>query len=341
MKPTDFSRYLSDYLTQYLPIECGVSPNTVQSYSITFVLFLRFVKEEENLQPDKLCLKDINKRRVIGFLAWLEKNRSCNASTRNARLSTLHSFFKFIQYRDVKGMHVWQDILSIRFKKAKSPEMSYIASSAIRSLLGQPDTTTKRGRRDMALLGLLYDSAARVQELADLTPADFRFDGSTSTVKLKGKGSKSRIVPLSENQVRNLLRYMEENKLLEPYASAYPLFPNAHNNKLSRMAILAIVKKYAAMARATDPAGIPENIGCHSLRHSKAMHMLEANINLVYIRDFLGHASTTTTEIYARASAKLKMEALRKMNPSIVIDGKTTWQKDEELLGWLKTLAKS
>ena len=107
------------------------------------------------------------------------------------------------------------------------------------------------------------------------------------------------------------------------------------------MAILAIVKKYAAMARVGDPAGIPENIGCHSLRHSKAMHMLEANINLVYIRDFLGHATTTTTEIYARASAKMKIEALRKMNPSIVIDGKTTWQKDEELLGWLKALAKS
>lgn len=341
MKPTDFSRYLSDYLTRYLPTECGVSPNTVQSYSTTFVLFLRFIKEEENLQPDKLSLKDINKRRVIGFLAWLEKNRRCSASTRNARLSTLHSFFKFIQYRDVKGMHVWQDILSVRFKKAKSPEMAYLTSTAIRSLLGQPDTTTKRGRRDMALLGLLYDSAARVQELADLTPADFRFDGATSTVKLKGKGSKSRIVPLSENQVRNLLHYMEEHNLLEPHASAYPLFPNAHNNKLSRMAILAIVKKYAAMARAIDPTGIPENIGCHSLRHSKAMHMLEANINLVYIRDFLGHTTTTTTEIYARASAKMKMEALRKMNPSIVLEGKTTWQKDGDLLEWLKTLAKS
>jgi len=190
-------------------------------------------------------------------------------------------------------------------------------------------------------LGLLYDSAARVQELADLTPTDFRFDGATSTVKLKGKGSKSRIVPLSENQVRNLLQYMEEHNLFEPHASAYPLFPNAHNNKLSRMAILAIVKKYAAMARAIDPTGIPENIGCHSLRHSKAMHMLEANINLVYIRDFLGHTTTTTTEIYARASAKMKMEALRKMNPSIVLEGKTTWQKDGDLLEWLKTLAKS
>jgi integrase/recombinase XerD len=341
MNPTDFSKYLTDYLTRYLPDECGVSPHTVQSYSTTFVLLLRYMKEEENLPPAKLCLKDIAKQRVINFLEWIEKDRKCGASTRNARLATLHSFFKFIQYRDVKGMHLWQDILSIRFKKAKSPEMSYLTAVAMKSLLAQPDTATRKGRRDLALLGLLYDSGARVQELADLTPADFRLEGATPTVKLKGKGSKSRIVPLSENQVKNLLRYMEEHHLFAPHAGAYPLFPNPHNNKLSRMALLAIVKKYASMARAKDPSNIPEDIGCHSLRHSKAMHMLEANINLVYIRDFLGHSTTSTTEIYARASAQKKMEALRKVNPSIVTDGKTTWQKDGELLEWLKALAKT
>ena len=147
-----------------------------------------------------------------------------------------------------------QDILSIRFKRQRSPEMAYLTSPAIRYLLRQPDTTTKKEDRDMALLGLLYDSAARVQELADLTPADFRFDGATSTVKLKGKGSKSRIVPLSEKSgKRNLLRYMEENKLLGshmPAPTRCSQTPTTTN--LSRVAILAIVKKYAAMACAGD-----------------------------------------------------------------------------------------
>jgi site-specific recombinase XerD len=340
MKPTDFSKYLTDYLTRYLPDECGVSPHTVQSYSTTFILFLRYMKEEENLPPAKLCLKDIAKQRVINFLEWIEKERKCGVSTRNARLATLHSFFKFIQYRDVSGMRLWQDILSIRFKKTKSPQMSYLSATAVKTLLTQPDTTTRVGRRDLALLGLLYDSGARVQELADLTPSDFRLEGPASTVKLKGKGCKSRIVPLSENQVKNLIHYMEEHHLFTPHASCYPLFANPHNNKLSRMAILSIVKKYAAMARVKDPSAIPDDIGCHSLRHSKAMHMLEADINLVYIRDFLGHVTTSTTEIYARASAQKKMEALRRVNPTIVIEGKTTWQKDGELLEWLKALAK-
>jgi site-specific recombinase XerD len=238
----------------------------------------------------------------------------------------------------MNGMKVWQDILSERFKKCASPEMSYLSADAMKLLLMQPDISTKNGRRDLALLELIYDSAARVQEIADLTPSDFRFEGTTTTVKLKGKGYKSRIVPLSKNQVRNLMRFMQENHLFEPHASIYQLFSNPHNGKLSWAAILAIVKKNTAMARLKNPSIIPDKIGCHSFRHSKAMHMLEADINLIYIRDFLGHSSTTTTEVYARASEQKKMEALKKVNPSIVTDRKTSWHKDGELLNWLKEL---
>jgi site-specific recombinase XerD len=237
----------------------------------------------------------------------------------------------------MKGMKIWQEILSIRFKKCASPQMPYLTSDAMKLLLMQPDICTRKGRRDLALLGLMYDSAARVQEIADLTPSDFRFDGTT-TVKLKGKGSKSRIVPLSGNQVRNLMRYMQENYLFEPHASIYPLFSNPHKGKLSRAAILAIVKKYTAIARLKDNSIIPDDIGCHSLRHSKAMHMLEADINLIYIRDFLGHSSVTTTEVYARASAQKKMKALQKVSPSIVTDRKSSWQKNGVLLNWLKEM---
>jgi integrase/recombinase XerD len=341
MRPTDFSKYLTDFLGKYLPNECGMSPNTIHAYSITFTLLLRFMKQEEQISPDKLYLKDFTRESILAFLEWLEKGRKCSVSTRNARLATLHSFFKFIQYRDIKGMRIWQEILSIRHKKSITPQMPYLRVEAVQLLLREPDTNSRIGRRDLALLGLLYDSAARVQELADLSPSDLRFDGTIATVKLKGKGNKSRIVPLSENQVRNLMQYMKENHLFEPYAAVYPLFPNPHNKKLSRAAILALVKKYAEKVRVKQPLDIPENIGCHSFRHSKAMHLLEADINLVYIRDFLGHSTITSTEVYARASAQKKKEALQKLNPSITIDGKTTWQKDGELLDWLKTLSKS
>jgi len=337
MKPTDFSKYLTDYLSRYLPVECGVSRNTIQTYSQTFMIFLRYMSEEECIKPENLFLRDITKQKVISFLDWLEKERGCSASTRNARLATLHSFFRFIQYRDVEGLKQWQEVLSVRFKKCTYPEMAFLTVEGLRLLLKQPDTQTRYGRRDLALLGLLYDSGARVQELINLTPSDLRF-GETVTVRLQGKGNKVRIVPLTSSQTENLKRYMKENLLFEPQNAVHPIFTNPQRNRLSRVAVLNIVKKYADMARIVMPNLIPENVSCHTFRHSKAMHLLEADINLVYIRDFLGHTSTTTTEVYARASEKKKALALQKVNPAIVTNKKTTWQKNGQLLAWLKDL---
>ncbi len=183
----------------------------------------------------------------------------------------------------------------------------------------------------------MYDSACRVQEIIDLTPSCLRFD-TTTTLVINGKGNKTRIVPLNSSQVHNLRQYMTEADLLNPINSQRPLFPNPQGGKLSRMAVLNIIKKYADMARAQTPEHFPNDIGCHTLRHSKAMHMLEAGINLVWIRDFLGHSSTTTTEIYARASSKMKEDALAKLDPGILKKKKSSWQNNKELLSYLKSL---
>ena len=337
MKPTDFANALTDFLGRYLTVECGYSPNTVTTYSYTFSLFIEYMEAEELVRPEKLTLSEITKGRIIGFLSWIEKHRKCSPSTRNARLGALHSFFSYLQYRNVAGLAKWQDILSIKTKKPKAPEMAYLTIEGLKIILRQPDLKTRKGRRDFVLLGLLYDSGCRVQELIDLTPSCFRFD-ETVTVRLLGKGNKTRVVPLSDTQVANLRQYMAEERLTSPECLCRPLFPNPQGNKMSRMAVLNIVKKYHRKARTVSPELIPEDIGCHSFRHSKAMHMLEAEINLVYIRDFLGHGSTTTTEVYARASEKMKQKALSKLNPGIVQEGRTSWQSDKELLSYLKSL---
>lgn len=337
MKPTDFARHLTDFLGRYLPSECGYSANTVKTYSYTFMLFIEYMEKEELVRPENLTLGEITKERIIHFLAWLQKERKCSTSTRNARLGAMHSFFAYLQYRNVEGLAKWQDILSIKCKKSSVPEMAYLQIEALKLLLRQPDLKTSKGRRDFVLLGLLYDSGCRVQELLDLTPSDLRFD-ETSSVRLHGKGDKVRIVPLSATQVANLKQYVEEKHLYRPKKQCHPLFPNPQGGKLSRMAVLNIVKKYIVMAKAVSPELFPDNIGCHSFRHSKAMHMLEADINIVYIRDFLGHSSTTTTEVYARASERMKQKALSKLNPGIVQEGKTSWQDNKDLLGYLKSL---
>lgn len=305
MRPTDFATHVTSFLTHYLPLECGMSANTIKIYSYAFTLLMEYMHEEELIKPERLCLKDITKERIVKFLAWLESDRQCNVSTRNARLGAIHSFFKYLQYKDVKGILQWQEVMSVKLKKTASPEMAYLTVEGIKLVLQQPNLRTKTGRRNFVLLGLMYDSAARVQEIIDATPESLRFD-ATSTIRLIGKGNKARIVPLSEAQVANLKKYLDENALLQPQNLKHPVFPNRQGGKMSRMAVLNIVKKHVQMVRQKQPSLIPEAISCHSLRHSKAMHMLDADINLVYIRDFLGHSSTTTTEVYARASAKKK-----------------------------------
>lgn len=337
MKPTDFSKHISGFFGKYLPMECGLSNNTIKTYSVTFTLLVRFMELSEGIRPEHLKLSDFTAQRIKDFLTWLEKDRNCSPSTRNTRLGAIHSFFKYLQYQDVKGLFSWQNILAIKSKRVQQKDMSYLTVEGIKLLLEQPDLHTRTGRRDFVLLGLLYDSAARVQELIDLTPSDIRFD-DTTTIKLFGKGAKVRCIPLSAAQAKNLKRYMIEKNLMDKENLSKPLFCNPQGNRLTRMAVLNIVKKYVEMAKKVQPELIPDDIGCHSFRHSKAMHMLEANINLVYIRDFLGHSSTNTTEIYARASSKKKQEALEKLNPGIIKEGKSSWQKDKTLLSYLKEL---
>jgi len=340
MRPTDFSKNLTDFLSLFLPGEKGLSYNTICAYKDTFLLFLLFMKEAQFIDANKLMLKDITHERVVDFLNWLQNERHCSDSTRNARLAALRSFFRYLQYRTPERMHEWQRILSIPVKKTAKTVMAYIALGGIQLLLKQPDQSTPKGKRDLAMLSLLYDSGARVQEVIDLMPSSINFN-RPYTVRITGKGNKTRIVPLMENQVKLLNEYMKSNRLLEPYASAYPLFRNARFEKLSRMGVTYILKKYAKLARIETPELMPMNITPHVLRHSKAMHLLQSGVNLVYIRDFLGHTSISTTEIYARVDSKSKREALEKAYVGVLDNGnnkEALWVKDAELLEWLKNL---
>ena len=339
MKPTDFSKSLTDFLGLYLPGEKGVSPNTIAAYKDTFILFLGFINTKYSIDAGKLTLQSINQQCVITFLDWLESERRCSVSTRNARMAALHSFFRYLQYRHPVQMHEWQRILSIPFKKTGKPTISYICIEGIKLLLTQPDQQSAKGQRDLALLSLMYDSAARVQEMIDLVPSSIGFN-KPYTIKLFGKGSKGRIVPLMENQVSLLKNYMTHNRLLEPYAAMYPLFSNGRHEKLTRMGITLMLKKYVKKAVTIDPSLFPKTVTPHIIRHSKAMHLLQAGVNIVYIRDFLGHTSVSTTEIYARADSRMKREALERayvdVNQKSAEDA--AWLKNAELLEWLKGL---
>ncbi|GHT87534.1 putative integrase/recombinase y4rC [Bacteroidia bacterium] len=336
MTATDFSKYLTDFLTKYLVNERGASPNTIKSYRDTFVQFIDYLIHQRGMKLQKITLSVITKEWVVDFLDWLQQEKKCGNATRNNRLAALHSFFKYVQFHYPDHLFEYQRILSIKVKKHKKENINYLTIDGIRLLLEQPDATTSKGRRDIALLSLMYDTGARVQEMVDLTVQDVHID-SPHTIRIMGKGQKVRIVPLMEEQMKILLCYMKENRLIRSECRPYPLFSNNRKEKLTRGGITHIVQKYAQSAGKKDPNLIPAKLSCHSLRHSKAMHLLQAGVNLVYIRDILGHVSIQTTEIYARADSKQKREAIEKAYIAVSPDVNPLWINDDNLLDWLKS----
>lgn len=213
--------------------------------------------------------------------------------------------------------------------------MSHLTPDMVRDILAQVDTTDHFGRRDMVLLSLMYDSGARVQEICDLRVRDIRLK-KPYTVMLTGKGSKTRAVPIMAGTADALMNYLSENRLNVLEKSDCTLFCNHQRGKLTRAGITYILKKYFDAARQANP-NLPQNISPHIFRHSKAMHMLQAGINLIYIRDFLGHAHVETTEVYAKADTEMRRKEIE--SAQVIIDPNLPdWTNDSDLMSMLVNL---
>ena len=331
---TDFAVFLHRFLTSHLAGLRGCSPNTIASYRDTFKLLIAFFRDGRSIPPDKLTLDHIDAAAITGFLDWLQTSRHNSISTRNQRLAAISSFFRWLQSQDPARMAACQDILAVPAKKKARPGVNHLTVEQTRRLLAQPDRSTRQGRRDATLLATLYDTAARVQELADLTVRDIRVEPPALAV-LTGKGRKIRHVPLGSNTAMLLDAYLVEHGLDKPGHDDHPLFVNQHRSKLSRGGIAWIIGKY--QAQAGEPALSSAGISPHVIRHSRAMHLYEAGVPLPYIRDILGHAELATTDIYARASTEAKRKALEAAY-DIVTDNLPEWNHDPELLSWLASL---
>ena len=337
---TDFARSLESFFIDFLATEVGASKHTIRSYRDTFVLLIDFMKEKYGISVNKIELSHFGKDVILSFLEWLELERKNCASTRNQRFAAIRSFCDFLARRDPARLASWQSILSIRFRRAQSKAMNYMTIDGLKCLLDQISTENLNGRRNLTLLSLLYETGARVQELADLTPSSIRLE-KPAIIRLHGKGNKIRIVPLRDQMADMLTLYIKENRLDLSSRNESPLFFNSRYEKLTGSGVTYIINTYATMTRLTNPNIIPDRISPHCFRHSRAMHLLQAGVNLVYIRDLLGHVSIQTTEIYARADSTQKRLALEKATENImtVEIGDASWEKDKELKSFLKGLA--
>lgn len=332
MNKNAFSYYLTKYFSDYLPKQTAASPNTIRSYRDTFVQLMEFYKTEYRLPPEKLEYTVFTADRIECFLTYLEETRSVGISTRNQRLAAIHSFFRYIQYRDPAGFEQCAQVLSVPFKKVSSKPMNYLSVEEMQLLFSIPDQKKDGQLRDLAVMVLLYETGARVQELIDLCPSNLRFL-STVTAELHGKGNKTRLVPVNADAaaiVRNYIRRCNRMDVNEP------LFVNRKGEKLTRAGIQYIIDKYVSIARERRPEFFRSRITNHSFRHSKAIHLLEAGVNLVYIRDLLGHTSVVTTEIYAKVNPKIKDEQIRKHSATMAPTPKYSQRQKEDLIDWLK-----
>ena len=336
----DFARLLSGFLNNYLSHEKGVSANTIKSYSYTFILLIKYLQENRNVPVTKLSFTHLNKDLVVDFLDWLQKERGCSDATRNQRLAAISSFIKYAEYMNPSHLFDCHQILCIPVKKTESKVLNYLNIDGMKLLLQQPDIEKSKGFRDLALLSLMYESAARVQEIIDLTPASLFITDKPYRIILHGKGNKYRSVPLPDKQVVLLRQYMNQSSLLKRENTQKPLFPNYQGQKMTRNGINNILVKYVKMANKKNPSLVPGHLSCHGIRHTKAMHLLESKVELMHIRDFLGHKSVLTTEIYARMNPKFTFEAVKNAYKNITAENIPAWKGNSELMAMLRNLAK-
>jgi site-specific recombinase XerD len=334
----DFAKHLSYFLSKYLPGHVNSSPNTVASYRDAFKLFLSFCELEKGYKPERIRMRIITKDLIIDFLDWLENSRQCSIATRNQRLAAIHAFCRYVQRESLENLYEIQKILSIPTKKKPRPVIPFLTIQEIEILLKQPNRAKESGKRDLVLLATLYDSGARVQELIDLKIKDIRLD-NPAVITLHGKGRKSRQVPIMKNTHALLVEYLKWYKGHNGFAfEDAPVFYNQYKTKLTRRGISYIINKYVEKAKKANEFHSETVVTPHVFRHSRAAHLLQAGVNLVYIRDFLGHTTISSTEIYARADSEMKRKALESAYLDLETGEMPSWDKDGELMSWLQNL---
>lgn len=337
-----FAHLLEKYFTNYLIDMRKLSKNTISSYRDTMVLLLNYLINVKKIKIENIQMESFSYDLINEFITSLEKDQNVCASTCNQRLAAIHSFFRYVSTQNPELLFLSQQVLSISNKKTTQKEVKYLSSEQIKELLRTPDINTRHGLRDLAMLSLLYDSGCRVQELADLKIKDIKYD-ILPQVTLTGKGNKTRTVPLMMETGIILKKYIQLIVINYKKRENDFLFHSHSKEKFTRQGITYILKKYASDINLG-------HITPHILRHSKAMHLTEAEVNPIYIRDFLGHIDYKTTQIYSKTSVELKRKALEKLHietiPEIEVgieqvrDMKKDWTNDKTLLEWLNSLSR-
>lgn len=295
-------------LCQWLIAQRSASPRTIASYRDSFRLLLRFVQERHHGSLSTLTLADLDASIVLGFLDHLERDRHNSVRSRNARLAALRSFYQYVASRDPERLPIVQRILAIPRKRHDRPILGFLQPEEMRALQEATERSSWSGRRDHVLLATMYNTGARVSEIVSLKASDFAA-GPTATLLLRGKGRKERRVPIWKSTAGLLSRWLAEN----PGSSDRPVFPNRDQQPLTRSGVAFRLRLAAQKAADVCPSLRGRKVSPHTLRHTTAMHLLQAGVDITVIALWLGHESPTTTHGYIEADLEMKKRALDKL----------------------------
>jgi len=326
---------LRGFLTGYLPKLKGASPHTIHSYRDSLKLLLSYLAGG-NGRVDTLGFEDIDVPKILSFLDHLETERSNSVGTRNIRLAAVHSFFRYVASAFPEHLPLAQQILNLPFKRMHTRPVEYLEATELTTVLEHINQSKPDGRRDYALLVLMFNTGARVQEIVDIKATDLRLSAPFS-VRIFGKGRKQRICPIWA-KTANLLREHAEQRGID-LSKPVSVFTNHLGSPLTRFGVRYILEKHVRNAAEKHPALRSKRLHPHSMRHSTAVYLLKSGVDLASIANWLGHASPNTTNKYATLDLEMKREVIAKATPPDPQNAPdSSWNKDPDILAWLESL---
>ncbi len=311
---SSFLNVLNIYFTMHLPNAVGVSPNTIISYKTTFRLLLQYILQTKGVPADKITFEMLDYELLSGFLSWIENERKCSPATKNLRLSAISSFSAYAQNRDLDAATVFRcNVNKIPYKKCNNKKRAVMTRDEVAILMSLPNDNYVTGKRDKIMLMLMYASGIRAQEVCDLKIKDIRFNQNGGILDILGKGQKRRRISIPTacaNAVQKYIQYRGITSLPDRH-----LFSSKTHEKMTISCVEEVFKKYIAIAKQQYPhLFLEKSYPPHSMRHTTACHLLEAGVPLMVIKNFLGHSSILTTQIYAEMSQETVDRHLREWN---------------------------
>jgi site-specific recombinase XerD len=320
---------IRDFLEVYLPKQRRYSPNTKKSYRESLNLFLRFLQLECKVSLSGLSFAHINSQNVSGFMAWLKEKRNNSASTINGRLMAIKSFAKYCSIIDPSKAALQLDLSNISQQRTKISTVDFISEAGIECILKQPDLRKPTGGRNRVFMLLMYDTAARCQEMLDLKLGDVNVRDATIT--FHGKGPKLRRLPVSDAVLTELKQYiLNAHKTSAQDDWLFYVDTGSTRRQMSPDAVALFFRNYGKQAHAVSKE-VPEHIHPHLFRHSRAMHLYRNGLNLAILAEFMGHSHMDTTQIYAWSDTETKRKAMQKL-PHIDNTAQAVWLNDDEMI---------